>query len=193
MRTIAAFVLTALLFSPATLFAGKVELTTYYPAPNGEYRQLRATGSDTLNTTVALQASGSTTATPGLAVTNANQVGIGTAAPATTLDVRGQIRSVQPGVAGTIFSTAATAIDWNNGNVIITSANPQAMTFSNMQEGGAYTLIVTGATSGMCTFSQGALTFKYSPLNGVTTAGRDTIYTFIRAGNTVYVSWIVGF
>ena len=43
MKRIAAFVLAALILSPATLFAGKVELTTYYPSPNGEYSSLQAT------------------------------------------------------------------------------------------------------------------------------------------------------
>jgi hypothetical protein len=125
---------------------------------------------------------------------------IGTTDPLAALDVRGdmtvskQIRSVP--ADGSVFQTAATAIDWDNGNVIVTTAScpAAAMAFSNMKEGGAYTLIVTGATAGTCTFNQaGIAAWKFSPLNGATTASTTTTYTFLRARNTVYVSWIKGF
>ena len=45
MRIIILVVLIALVFSPVTLFAGKMELTTYYPAPYGEYKDIKASGS----------------------------------------------------------------------------------------------------------------------------------------------------
>jgi hypothetical protein len=177
-------------------YAGKMELTTYYPAPYGEYKQLKAAGADASNNNIALQAGGS--AGTGLVVTNANNVGIGTATPGATLDVFGdlkvskQIRSVPEG--GLVFQTSGTAIDWDNGNVIVTTASCQAMTFSNMKEGGAYTLIVKGATAGTCTFSQtGISPWKFAPANGPSTASTTTVYTFIRAQNVAYVSWITGF
>ena len=39
------FLLTGLTFFAQTAFAGKVELTTYYPAPTGEYKDLSAANS----------------------------------------------------------------------------------------------------------------------------------------------------
>ena len=172
MRRIAVFALTALIFSPATLFAGKIELTTYYPAPYGEYKNLTSTQDASFATT-------------------SGKVGIGTSAPAATLDVRGQIRSASS--TGAVYSTSGATIDWNNGNVIILTGAPGSYTFNNMKEGGAYTLIVQNTTSGQYNFSQTGLTFKFLPANAATTAGKDTVYTFIRAGSTVYVSWILGF
>lgn len=91
-------------------YAGKVELTTYYPAPFGEYRQLQATGADTSNSNIALQARGS--AGTGLVVTNANQVGIGTAVPGATLDVNGELRIAATTLACT--AAAAGAIRYNS-------------------------------------------------------------------------------
>ncbi len=78
----------AILFGHSlSLYAARkeVKLTTYYPAPYGDYRQLKATGSDTLNSEIALEAKGSSGA--GLVVTNANNVGIGTVTPQAALDI----------------------------------------------------------------------------------------------------------
>ena len=126
-------------------------------------------------------------------IDNNGNVGIGTATPTTKLTVNGgQILS-------TVFNAgASTSIDWNNGNVQYTSANCGAITLSNTLEGGAYTLIVTGATSGTCTFSQTVpdstmATYKFSPVNAATTASSTSTYTMIRAGNILYISWITGF
>ena len=108
-------------------------------------------------------------------------------------------------VTGQIYSTvfdngSSTAIDWNNGNVQITSTNTAALTFSNVVEGGAYTLICTGTTAVTHTFSQtsapdtlAAGVFSYYPTNANTSASAKTVYTFLRAGNAVYTSWITGF
>ena len=72
--------------SSTSLYAGKMELTTYYPAPYGEYSKITVKGK-TNDATPALQASGS--AGTGLVVTNANQVGIGTLTPTAALEVAG--------------------------------------------------------------------------------------------------------
>lgn len=80
-----------LCWMPSSLYAGKMELTTYYPAPYGEYKQVQAIGADTNNGNVALSARGS--AGPGFVVTNANQVGIGTASPGHALEVAGDIQA----------------------------------------------------------------------------------------------------
>lgn len=65
----------------------KFTLTTYYPAPYGDYKQLKATGPDASNETIALEAGGSSGM--GLVVTDANNVGIGTSVPAAKLDIVG--------------------------------------------------------------------------------------------------------
>ncbi len=109
------------------------------------------------------------------------------------MDVTGQIRS-------RVFNAnSATSINWNSGNLQYTNAgNPGAggttnIAFTNMQDGGAYTLVVTATNSQTFTFSQAGLTFYFVPANGATTGGSRTVYTFVRAGNDVYVSWITGF
>ena len=79
------FLIVLILAVAPSVFAGKVELTTYYPAPFGEYKQLKATGSTTNNSVVALEARGSTGI--GLVVTDANNVGIGTNTPGAILDI----------------------------------------------------------------------------------------------------------
>jgi hypothetical protein len=95
-----------------------------------------------------------------------------------------------------VFDTGSTTtVDFNNANVLITSVTPPAtITLNNIQNGGSYTLIDTCTNvAGQFTFSAAGLTFKYQPANGSTTAGTQTVYTFIRGGSTVYVSWITGF
>lgn len=146
--------------------------------------------SGTIGGTTAISTSGAI-ATSGNITTSAGSVGVGTASPGVALDVVGQIRS------RVVNNGSGTSIDWSLGNIQYTSASCGAMTFSNMLEGGTYTLIVTGTTSGTCTFSQTVpdtpTAFKFSPLNSATFASTTSVYTFLRAGNIVYVSWINGF
>ncbi len=83
-----------ILFKIPFLFAAdekKVTLTTYYPAPYGEYKTLKAsesitvTGPSGANEKAVLSAGGSSGT--GLVVTNANKVGIGTTSPKGILDL----------------------------------------------------------------------------------------------------------
>jgi hypothetical protein len=128
-----------------------------------------------------------TNATAALVIDSSQNVAIGSTTPSVNLDVTGTILS-RVNNAG-----SATAIDWSTSNVAYTSANCGAMTFTNMQDGGSYTLVVTGATSGTCSFSQSGLTFKLPVGHGATTANKHTLYSFIRAGSNVYVTWIPGY
>lgn len=84
--------ISALILAPEA-YAGRVELTTYYPAPFGEYQTLQATGSNTNNSDIAFQAGGSDAATR-VFITNANQMGIGKRPDSgVALDVNGFIQS----------------------------------------------------------------------------------------------------
>ncbi|MBY0416021.1 MAG: hypothetical protein K2Q18_17755 [Bdellovibrionales bacterium] len=134
------------------------------------------------------------------------KVGIGVTSPAAALDVAGQIHS-QVYNAG-----SSTTINWNNGNIQYTSAACNGVgnqfTFSNLLEGGSYTLIVTGTATGSCNFTcastscasgtftqttpSGVTSWTYMPTNS-TPNGSYTVYTMMRANGIMYVSWITGF
>jgi trimeric autotransporter adhesin len=127
------------------------------------------------------------------------KVGIGNSAPTATLDVAGQLH------AQVFANGLSTAIDWNNGNVQTTSAvctgTATQFTFANMLEGGSYTLIVTGTATGTCNFTTsggtvvtpaGLTGWSFTPANAIPPSGA-AVYTMLRAGNVVYVSWIDGF
>lgn len=108
------------------------------------------------------------------------------ASGAAALQVRGQV------AADAYNAGSSTTIDWNNGNVQYTAANCGAMSFSNMADGGAYTLVVTGATAGTCSFTHAGLTFRAAPAVVATTAATHSVFTFLRAGTNVYIGWIMG-
>jgi hypothetical protein len=97
------------------------------------------------------------TASSTLVYTSVGNLGIGTTSPLATLDIAGSIygRSNSAG--------SSTSINWALGNLQYTTASCGAFTFTNMQDGGVYTLMVEGTTSGTCSFSQSGLTFKLPP------------------------------
>jgi len=163
----------------------------------GDGSQLTGLGTVTgLTTGYLSKATSATSLSDSAAFQASTNIGIGTITPGTKFEVNGQLRSVSNGA---VASTSGTSINWVNGNVQITTASCGAITFSNMVEGGSYTLVVTGATSGTCTFSQSSpdtlvnSDFKFTPANGATSSSKSTTYTFIRASNKVYVSWATGF
>lgn len=112
----------------------------------------------------------------------------------TKLDVDGQIRSK----LGT--STNAT-IDFANGNTITTSYDCAAsLNLASIRDGGSYTVIVTGAGTAQCNFNttttgddNNTVTYRFQPANAARTASSHTVYSLLRAGNIIYVSWITGF
>jgi hypothetical protein len=119
-------------------------------------------------------------------------VGIGVSNPTSKFEVNGSATNTTAYNSG-----SATAILFNNSNLAYTSASPTAFSLQGMKDGGTYTLAVQGTTSGTSSFiglnpAGTSFTFK-SINNGVTIAGKDTLYTFVVMGTTVYVYMATGF
>ena len=120
------------------------------------------------------------------------RVGIGTSNPTSTLELNGSATNTVAFNSG-----SATAILFNNSNLAYTSASPTAFSLQGMKDGGTYTLAVQGTTSGLASFiglnpSGTSFTFL-SVNNGATLAGKQTLYTFIVMGTTVYYYMATGF
>ena len=104
-----------------------------------------------------------------------------------SLDVNGAATNT------TAFNAAAsTTIDFTKSNLAYTSNNPSSFTLNGIKDGGTYTLAVQGTTSGTSAFLSGGFTFM-SVNNGPTTSGKQTLYTFIVMGTTVYFFMTTGF
>ncbi len=90
---------------------------------------------------------------------------------------------------------SGTSLNFDYGNVQTTSHNcSTGITLSNMRDGGAYTVVVTDTTgTATCAFTHTGLTFRFMPANDLRNSGKHTVYTFVRVGTIVYVSWISGF
>lgn len=97
-------------------------------------------------------------------------------------------------MVGSVGSNAGTTIDFNTGNTQTTTASCGAMNLNNLKLGGSYHLVVTGATSGTCTFTAaGVSTWKFKPANAATTASLHSVYHIFVAGTTAYVDWGSGY
>ncbi len=118
---------------------------------------------------------------------NAVNVGIGTTSPASRLEVDGAATNKSAYNAG-----ASAAIDFSKSNLAYTTASATAFTLNNIKDGGSYTLSVRGTVSGNSTFTAAGFTVKYVH-NTATIADKETLYTFMVIGNTVYVHMISGF
>lgn len=114
-------------------------------------------------------------------------VGIGTNAPASKLEVNGSSTNTVAYNAG-----SGTNIDYSQSNLAYTAASAGTFTLSNVKNGGTYTLSVRGATSGTATFIASGFTVKYAN-NRATTAGTETIYTILVLGTTIYIYTATGF
>ncbi len=85
-----------------------------------------------------------------------------------------------------------TTIDYSKSNLAYTTANPGAFTLNGIKDGGTYTLSVRGTSSGTSTFSASGFTVKYAN-NRSTLGGKETVYTFLAIGTTIYVYTATGF
>jgi hypothetical protein len=116
-----------------------------------------------------------------------HRLGIGTTSPGSKLEVNGAATNKVAYSAG-----SGTSIDFTLSNLAYTTANPGAFTLTGLKDGGTYTLAVRGTTSGTASFTQSGLTFL-SVNNAATTSGKQTLYTFIVMGTTVYFYMNSGF
>lgn len=119
--------------------------------------------------------------------TLAVNVGIGTSTPASRLEVDGSATNKSAFNAG-----SSTAIDFSKSNLAYTNANPSSFTLSNIKDGGTYTLSVRGTTSGTSSFTASGYTVKYVH-NTTTVSGKETLYSLMVMGSTLYVHMISGF
>ncbi|WP_294274677.1 hypothetical protein [uncultured Chryseobacterium sp.] len=136
-----------------------------------------ASSSNQLNIGGALFGTGLT----GDAAAPAGNIGIGTAAPASKLEINGAATNTSAYNAGN-----STTIDFSKSNLAFTSASAGNFTLQNIKDGGTYTLNVRGATSGTSAFTATGFTFKYVN-NNATVANTETLYTFVTISSTVYV------
>lgn len=136
----------------------------------------------------AVSDNGSAASSYVMAMGHDGNVGIGTLTPNSRLTVNGAATNASAYNAG-----AGTIIDFSLSNLAYTTANPgNTFTLNNLRDGGTYTLSVRGTTSGTASFSSAGFTFK-SVNNGATTSAKETVYTFLVMGTTVYFYMVSGF
>ncbi len=138
-----------------------------------------------------------------MVIASSGNVGIGTVSPSQSLHVVGNMKASGQMATGsqTITSGATSTIDWDNGNAISTNYNcASSLTMDSLQDGGTYTLSVTDTGTTQCSFvttttgtDAATVTYRFKPANAARTASSHTIYTLMRIGTVVYVSWTSGF
>ena len=148
---------------------------------------------DTMTGTLNLPANALIAGNNQLVLAN-NNVGIGTSNPEAKIDYVGQIR-------GQTFTAPADTrtIDFDNGNQQSTiqsgaGSSPIEITLAKLLDGGVYSIALQNTQGATYTFSGSQVTnWKFLPENAQTVPGKDSIYTFMRFGGTVYVTWMTGF
>lgn len=132
-------------------------------------------------------------------IDTSGNVGVGLTNPGSKLQVSGAITNTITSFTGS-FTCGTSSLDFSTSNFQrLAPSNTIAagtcnVALSNLVAGGSYTLVVTGnAATNAVTYNFTGYTVKYLPVNGPTTAGSDTIYTFLYDGTTVYVTWGGGY
>jgi len=120
-------------------------------------------------------------------VTSTGNVGVGTATPGAKLEVNGASINSSAFNAG-----SSNAIDFSKSNLAYTTSTSTTITLNNIKNGGTYTLSVIQGASRTVTFTSTGFTVKFLN-NKATVANKETLYTFIVMGTTVYAYVASGF
>lgn len=144
-----------------------------------------------------------TNAAERLRIDSSGKVGIGTTSPSAALDVVGSAVASGQIASGaqTITGGGSATIDWSTGNAISSDYDCSSnLTFNDLRSGGTYTFVSTNTGTTQCSFSTtttgsgaGTVTYRFKPANAARTASSHTVYTLMRVGSVVYVSWASGF
>lgn len=121
-------------------------------------------------------------------ITTQGRMGVGNINPTSKLEVNGASTNTAAYNAG-----AGTTIDYSLSNLAYTTASAGAFILNNIKDGGTYTLSVRGTTSGTSTFTATGFTVKYVNNIKATVAGKETLYTLVVMGTTLYVYTSSGF
>jgi len=133
---------------------------------------------------------------------NAGNVGIGTTAPGYKLEVNGNARvSGQSYIGSDVFVSGKIFLGWGGASTISTDFNCSTpFTLTSIRDGGTYTLVVTDPGTTQCDFltdtagtESATVTYRFKPANAARTALSHTIYSLMRVGSIIYVSWGSGF
>jgi hypothetical protein len=130
-----------------------------------------------------------------LAAANGSNGGVLTSGTQTIGGEKSFTKAVTGAPAVSVATVAGTGntitVDFSNSNLAYTGSNPQnTFTLTNIKDGGTYTFAVQGTTSGTSTFSSTGFNFISLGGNVATVSGKQTVYTFMVMGTTVYYSSI---
>lgn len=99
-------------------------------------------------------------------------------------------------IVGTSFTTAinANAIDFSSGNTALTQNNcASAINLLSLRDGATYTLVNTdSSTTARCNFTAtdiSGVSIKFSPENDIRESGKISVYSILRAGNYLFITW----
>ncbi|MBK9294123.1 MAG: hypothetical protein IPM57_06710 [Oligoflexia bacterium] len=107
-------------------------------------------------------------------------------------------------IAGASATDTDGSIDFSSANAISTSYDctnsANEISLNGLRSGGVYTLVVTGTGTARCQLNTSVtgieaatVTYKFQNANAGRIASKHTVYTFMRVGDVVYVSWAPGF
>ena len=99
-------------------------------------------------------------------------------------------RAVTGAPAAAFTSASTTTIDFSSSNLAYSGQSSKDFTLSNLRDGGTYTLAWQNTTTGLtATFTSAGFSFV-SLGNYAVVTGKNSVYTFVVMGSTVYYSMV---